>query len=93
MSVPPPSWVRMSSSTGSSTLEVRSTTSVSKTTRCDFTPGSPQRTDAVTAEWMTEPTIDPDWSTTRITCHRSISRRCRDTKYGVWTRTRCSSGE
>ncbi len=66
MSVPPPSAVPNSTSTGSSRWSVRSTTSVSKTT-------SEVRTDrmvAITAPkidaYTMDLAIDPDWSIARM---------------------------
>jgi hypothetical protein len=77
MSVPPPSCTFMSVSTGSVRWVLRSITSVSKATNCSFTAGRPHRHAAVTAAWITEPTMLPDWSTATMICHCSPWRRCR----------------
>src|SRR5215469_5497848 len=69
MSVPPPSCTDISSSTGSAATSVRSTTLVSNTTSRSRYEGRPARMPAITALWMTEPAIDPLWSTTSTTSH------------------------
>lgn len=91
MSVPPPNCTRISSSTGSATSSVRSTTEVSNATRWVRSPGRFHRQAAVTAEWITELTIEPDWSTSSTSCHCSRVRRVRVWKYGrSISRRRCS---
>ncbi len=67
MSVPPPSCVPKSTSTGSSSWSVRSTTAVSKTTsRVEIV-----RIEASTAPntdaYTTDAAMDPDWSIQRMT--------------------------
>ena len=83
MSVPPPSCTFISTSTGSVTRSVRSTTSVSKMQRWVLVDGRPQRQAAVTAAWMTDESMLPLSSTSRMICHRSSCRRVRETKSGV----------
>ncbi|MDQ1106198.1 hypothetical protein QE405_003482 [Nocardioides zeae] len=77
MSVPPPSCTPSSTSTGSASWSERSTTSVSNATRWVRIDPTPWKIAAVTAEWITELAIDPDWSTATMTCHRSTCRRTR----------------
>ena len=67
MSVPPPSWVPNSTSTGSVSWSVRSTTEVSKTTtevRSDRIEAS---TAPKTPAYTTEDAIEPLWSRQRMT--------------------------
>ncbi len=63
MSVPPPSWVPKSTSTGSASSGDRSTTAVSKATTDVRTERSDARTAPKTDAYTTEGAIDPDWST------------------------------
>ena len=58
--------------------EVRSTTEVSKAIRWFFRVGSPWKMEAVTAEWITDSAIEPDWSTTTMNCHFSDCLRVRE---------------
>ncbi len=62
MSVPPPSWVPKSTSTGSSSWSVRSTTAVSKTTSRVLSERMEARTAPNTDAYTTDDAIDPDWS-------------------------------
>jgi len=69
MSVPPPSWVPKSTSTGSCSSGVRSTTLVSNTTMLVLSERSDASTAANTLEYTTEEAIEPLWS-----MHRTTSR-------------------
>src|SRR5437764_1185419 len=71
MSVPPPSWVPKSSSTGSPSSAVRSTTAVSNTTTCVRTAGSDASTAPKMPAYTTDVAIDPLWSTQRTTSRRA----------------------
>ncbi len=62
MSVPPPSWVPKSSSTGSCSWSVRSTTAVSNTTSDVFSDRIDASTAPNTLAYTTEAAIDPLWS-------------------------------
>ena len=70
MSVPPPSWVPNSTSTGSLSCSVRSTTAVSKTTSDVRSDRIEASTAANTPENTTDAAIEPDWST------QSTTSRC-----------------
>lgn len=74
------------------TSEVRSTTFVSNATRWVRRPGTPHRQAAVTAEWITEPTIEPDWSTSSTSCHGWVCRRPREVNRGFSISRRFESG-
>ncbi|SLI02906.1 Uncharacterised protein [Mycobacteroides abscessus subsp. abscessus] len=71
MSVPPPSWVPNSTSTGSVSRSVRSTTSVSKTTSEVRSDRSEASTAPNTEAYTTLAAIDPDWSTASTTSRRT----------------------
>lgn len=72
MSVPPPSWVPNSSSTGSCSRSVRSATAVSNTTSDVFSARIEASTAPNTLEYTTEAAIDPLWSM------HSTTSRCTD---------------
>ncbi len=67
MSVPPPSCVPNSTSTGSDSLSVRSTTAVSNTTSDVFSARIEASTAPNTDAYTTLDAIDPDWSMARTT--------------------------
>ena len=83
MSVPPPSCTFISVSTGSAAVSVKSTTLVSNTARwVRSSVFSEVKIEAVTAAWMTLSAIEPDWSTSTITCQRSMCLRTREKNSG-----------
>ena len=67
MSVPPPSWVPNSTSTGSGRRPVRSATAVSNATSEVFSARIEASTAPNTDAYTTEEAIDPDWSMARTT--------------------------
>ena len=65
MSVPPPSWMPNSTSTGSESCDVRSTTVVSKATSDVRSDRIEASTAPNTDAYTTEEAIEPDWSMAR----------------------------
>ncbi len=76
MSVPPPSRVPKSTSTGSASRSVRSTTVVSNTTSRVSSDRIDASTAANTDAYTTDDAIDPDWSTQRTTSFFTDREAC-----------------
>ena len=74
MSVPPPSWVPNSTSTGSGRRPVRSTTAVSNATSEVRSARIEASTAPNTDAYTTEGAIDPDWSMASTTSRATAWR-------------------
>ena len=85
MSVPPPSWMPNSTSTGSSSSSVRSTIEVSKAITFVSSVGSEASDAPSTPAWTTELAMLPLWSSARINSAASerFLRACPTSRSGM----------